>query len=68
MVKIKNIGFRYSDEDVILDKASIDISKNKITVILGRNGVGKTTLLSLIDGFLTHDQGELIKDDESIFI
>ncbi len=68
MVKIKNICFRYSDEDIILDKASVDISENKITVILGKNGVGKTTLLSLIDGFLTLDHGELLKKDESIFI
>ena len=68
MVKLKNVGFRYSDEDIILEDASIEIDNNKITVILGKNGVGKTTLLSLIDGFLTHDTGELVKNFESIFI
>jgi len=68
MVKIKNVNFRYSDEDVILEDASLDINDNFITVILGKNGVGKTTLLSLIDGFLTTDSGKILKGSESVYI
>jgi ABC-2 type transport system ATP-binding protein len=68
MVKIKNVSFKYSNDDIILEKANMTFSRSKITVVLGKNGIGKTTLLSLIDGFLTHDEGEILKEDDAIYI
>ncbi len=68
MVELKNVSFKYSSEDVILEKANMIFEKSKITVVLGKNGIGKTTLLSLIDGFLTHDEGDIIKEDDAIYI
>ena len=68
MVSLKKVYFKYSDNDVILHHADLDIKKNEITVILGKNGVGKTTLLSIIDGFIQHDQGEVTKEMENVFI
>jgi len=68
MVKLENVSFKYSDKDVILKDASIDFSRNKTTILLGKNGVGKTTLLSLIDGFLVNDGGVIKKDSESVYI
>ncbi|MFA7076097.1 MAG: ABC transporter ATP-binding protein [Candidatus Izemoplasmatales bacterium] len=68
MVKLKNVSFKYSGEDIILEKTNMTFDKSKITVVLGKNGIGKTTLLSLIDGFLTHDDGEILKEDDAIYI
>lgn len=68
MVELKNVSFKYTPEDVILEKANMTFDKSKITVVLGKNGIGKTTLLSLIDGFLTHDKGDIIKEDDPIYI
>lgn len=68
MVNLKNVHFRYSEKDIILSNADLEIKKNEITVILGKNGVGKTTLLSIIDGFITHDQGEVTKETDNVFI
>lgn len=68
MITLKNVSFEYSNEDIILDNANATISKDKITVVLGKNGVGKTTLLSLIDGYLTIDSGEIIKQSDSAYI
>lgn len=68
MVELKNVSFKYSDIDIILDKANMTFDNKKITVILGKNGIGKTTLLSLIDGFLTHDEGYILKADDAIYI
>jgi ABC-2 type transport system ATP-binding protein len=68
MVEIKKVEFRYSSEDIILEDASLNFDENKITVILGKNGVGKTTLLSLIDGFLTYDNGLINKKEDSAYI
>lgn len=68
MVNLKNVHFRYSEKDIILSNADLEIKKNEITVILGKNGVGKTTLLSIIDGFITHDKGEVTKEMDNVFI
>ena len=68
MVSLKKVYFKYSDNDVILRDVNLDIKKNEITVILGKNGVGKTTLLSIIDGFIQHDQGAVTKETENVFI
>jgi len=68
MVKLQNVSFRYSDKDIILEEANIDITSDKITVVLGKNGVGKTTLLSIIDGFITYDDGLIEKQEDSAFI
>lgn len=68
MVELKNVSFKYSNDDVILDIANMTFDKSKITVVLGKNGIGKTTLLSLIDGFLTHDEGDVLKEDDAIYI
>lgn len=68
MIELKNVSFRYTDDDIILKDTSLKIHKGKITVILGKNGVGKTTLLSLINGFLSQDTGNIKLEEESMFI
>lgn len=43
----------------VLNGISLPIPENKITVILGRSGCGKTTLLRLTGGLEQADQGEI---------
>lgn len=68
MVTINNVSFEYNNEEKILEDSSLEFTSNKITIILGKNGVGKTTLLSLIDGFLTPDSGNILKEEDCAFI
>lgn len=42
-----------------LNQLSFSIEANTITGVIGRNGVGKTTLLKIIAGFLREDSGEV---------
>lgn len=50
----------------ILRNVSLGVSMGKITTVLGRNGVGKTTLLKSIMGVVPIRSGELLLDGTSI--
>ncbi len=52
----KNLGGR-----VILDGASVGIEAGEKVGIIGINGTGKSTLLSLIAGSMEPDEGEIIR-------
>lgn len=62
-VECKRLSFRYEKkgQDVLRD-LSCRFEKGKHTAILGGNGCGKTTLLSLIAGLLKPQQGKLARD------
>ena len=65
-IKLVNVGKFYAVEKEqikVLDGIDLDIHENKITVILGRSGCGKTTLLRLVAGLETLDQGEIQETD-----
>ena len=47
MIKIQNLNLKL-DDTVIFKNANIEIPENKITMIVGPNGTGKTTLLKVI--------------------
>lgn len=61
-IKLVNVSKFYAIEKghvKVLDGVNLDIPSNKITVILGRSGCGKTTLLRLVAGLESFDQGEI---------
>lgn len=43
----------------VLNQISFSIEENKITGLIGRNGVGKTTLLKMIAGFIRETSGDI---------
>ncbi len=47
------------DESTILKGVSIDVPEKKALALLGRNGVGKTTLLNTIMGLVTASSGSI---------
>ena len=60
-LKINNLFFRYnkSSKDFIIDGLDFEIHKGEKFLIVGENGVGKSTLLKLIMGLLTPDKGNI---------
>ena len=48
-MKIENLNFSY-EKTPIFSNFNLDIEDGKITTILGKSGVGKTTLLKCIAG------------------
>lgn len=58
LVKIRNAGVRIGATDVLKVNA-FDLFAGEVVAIIGRSGVGKTTLLRLISGDLPTFSGEL---------
>lgn len=62
-IKLVNVSKFYTVEKEsmkVLNGIDLNIPANKITVILGRSGCGKTTLLRLVSGLEEFDQGEIL--------
>lgn len=62
MIEISNLSkhFFIGEKRIdVLRELSLNIKKDKITVILGRSGCGKTTLLRLVAGLESISQGEI---------
>ena len=58
MIELQNIDQQYSGTQILWD-VNLKIEKGSRTVIMGRNGVGKTTLLNVIMGLLPISAGKL---------
>ena len=59
MIHIKKLKFGYNRKSPVLDGIDLSLGAGAITGLLGKNGVGKTTLLKLIAGALRPDGGEV---------
>ena len=66
-LEIKNLSFAYSQpEDEILSDFSLDLPPGKHVAILGPSGVGKTTILNLLQRFWPFSEGEIRINGEDI--
>lgn len=54
------------DNKKILDDVNLKISEGKIYGLLGKNGVGKSTLLKVINNLLTIDEGKVLFEGKPI--
>jgi len=61
-LKIENLNFKYdkSAKRNLLYKINLEIPRGERFLIVGENGVGKSTLLKLIVGILSPDSGKII--------
>lgn len=69
MLEIKSIKCSIADSDInILDDFSLNIKEGEIHVIMGPNGVGKSTLAKAIMGHYNYQvtAGDILLDGESI--
>lgn len=58
---IDTVAKRYG-ETTIIDRLSLDIRHGEFFTLLGPSGCGKTTLLRMIAGFITPDEGRIAID------
>jgi branched-chain amino acid transport system ATP-binding protein len=65
ILKVSDIHTYYGDSHV-LQGISFDVPKGTIVAVLGRNGVGKTTLIRSIIGFTPIRHGQILFKDTDI--
>ena len=65
LITLSNLHFSYSGRK-IFSGLNLNLAKGKISAIMGPSGTGKTTLLRLIGGQLTPDQGDIVVEGKSI--
>ena len=66
MIEIRNLAFSYGKVPV-LKSISTDLEEGRIYGLLGENGVGKTTLLTLLCGLKKPQEGSIPTDGENPF-
>jgi ABC-2 type transport system ATP-binding protein len=59
LVEFKNV-FKVFDQKEILHDISFKVNKGKIVGLLGKNGMGKSTIIKLLNGLLTPTSGEVL--------
>jgi len=65
LLEIDNFSAGY-DESLVLKEVSLDVPRNKVVALLGRNGVGKTTLLNSILGLVSSSGGSIMFDGRDL--
>ncbi|MEZ9511976.1 urea ABC transporter ATP-binding subunit UrtE [Vibrio breoganii] len=65
MLEIKALNQFYGESHTLWD-LDMTIPEGKCTVLMGRNGVGKTTLLECIMGLVKVKSGDILLRDESL--
>lgn len=65
MIEIKNVSQHYGGTQILWN-LSLNIETGTCTCIMGRNGVGKTTLLKCLMGLLPISSGEILFDGQPL--
>src|SRR5882672_7343492 len=65
MLSVSNLNQYYGGSHILRD-LSFEVPAGKVTALLGRNGVGKTTLLKTLMGLVPPRSGDIVLNDASI--
>ena len=60
MIEIKDLTFGYKRNKPVLQNVNLELKQGYIHGLLGKNGIGKTTLLKLIAGLQFPDKGTIM--------
>jgi ATP-binding cassette subfamily B protein len=68
-ITFKDVSFQYEgpESEKVLDKVSFTIQTGKVNAIVGTSGSGKTTILKLLLGYYTPQEGDILLAGKSLF-
>ena len=58
-ISFKNVNFSYDDSDFKLDNVNLEFKPKSYTAIIGKSGVGKTTIVDLLLGLYAPSSGSI---------
>lgn len=65
ILSLRDVAKTFADQQALFP-TSLDVQNGEFLTLLGPSGCGKTTLLRLISGFETPDQGRILLNDKDI--
>ncbi|MCB4797340.1 ATP-binding cassette domain-containing protein [Neotamlana laminarinivorans] len=66
MIQTQNLTFKYKNQKTTIGFPDIHLKENEHLLILGKSGIGKTTLLHLLAGLLKPETGNLTINNTNI--
>ena len=67
MLTVEQINVFYGDSHTIRD-ASLEVGQNESVAVIGRNGMGKTTLLRALIGMIPTKSGSIKLDGKELSV
>ena len=64
-VKVENLTFGYNKDNILINNLTFDLSRGEKFLIVGENGIGKSTLLKLLMGYLKPLSGNITIGDKT---
>lgn len=65
ILELKNVTKKYPGV-IALDNFSISFKKGEIHAVMGENGAGKSTMIKIVSGAITADDGQIIIDKKEL--
>src|SRR5690625_7341951 len=65
MIEAKNVSVIIENKTIV-DRVSMKLVRNKFSVILGKNGAGKSTFLKALTGDVKRASGEIIVEERTL--
>ncbi len=65
-IAFQNVSFHYNAEEPVLDHVSFTAKPGEMVAIVGPTGVGKTTILSLLERFYDPQEGTVCLDGNDV--
>ncbi len=65
-IEIRDVAFGYEDSRNVLKRVNLSIKQGEMIGIVGRSGVGKSTLINLLMRLYDTDEGDILFDGVSI--
>ena len=64
-IKTENLTFGYDKDNILINDLTFDLSRGEKFLIVGENGIGKSTLLKLLIGYLEPLSGNITIGDKT---
>lgn len=65
MLEVKNLNKKFNDQKV-LDNVSFKVNQSEIALLIGPSGVGKSTILRILNNLETADSGDILLNNQKI--